>query len=391
MKPVDIKLKVKKAFRFLAMKGIIATLVAAPCVGIVKVADIYLLKLKPDLQKLNQEEVQLNHFDFYPYTGFHLQSDFHQTGDNDLCGGHGPVDIRSGDHGFFIDFDLDAPPPKASNEFRIVLTGGSAAQGFGAHSNSEMFYALLQKRLAEHYNQSGIKLTLINLAMGGSITYQNYIDLNRWGHQLGPDLIVSFSGRNDLVVPLYHSRGTDLPNGGIELMRIFEASQPYNNPRWVKALGHFLPGFVAQFGISIRVQNMDDRAIDRYRSRYPKNHNLLNTYVDALRSIKRDFIGIPIALVSQPINQRDHSAIANLDYNGFMQSVFDVLNGYFNKNWYYLPMNKNWNIQATAADNFKTELLVDECHLSAKGQRRAADELFSFLVPIVDMTLAERK
>src|SRR5947209_964699 len=64
------------------------------------------------------DQRSLYSMDVYPYTGFHIQSHF-----------SAPADLRSGDDGFFIDFPIKSPPPKTSDEYRIILTGGSAAQG----------------------------------------------------------------------------------------------------------------------------------------------------------------------------------------------------------------------------------------------------------------------
>ena len=56
----------------------------------------------------------------------------------------------SGEYGFFIDFRLESPPPKHDNEIRIVLTGGSTAQGWGGRTNADMFYQLLPAKLIKN-------------------------------------------------------------------------------------------------------------------------------------------------------------------------------------------------------------------------------------------------
>src|SRR5438093_143773 len=56
-------------------------------------------------------------FDFYPYTGQHIQAHYHQVGPDTWS--NQDFDVRSGDHGFFVDFSLDTPPPKQANEFRL--------------------------------------------------------------------------------------------------------------------------------------------------------------------------------------------------------------------------------------------------------------------------------
>ena len=112
-------------------------------------------------------------------------------------------DVVSGEYGFFIDFRLEAPPPKQDNEIRIVLTGGSAAQGWGGRTNADMFYRLLPTKLTQELQEHGqnCKVTVVNLAMGSSHIYQNFIALNKWAHPLQPDAIISFSGHNEIAVP----------------------------------------------------------------------------------------------------------------------------------------------------------------------------------------------
>ena len=111
--------------------------------------------------------------------------------------------MASGEYGFFIDFRLEAPPPKQDNEIRIVLTGGSTAQGWGGRTNADMFYQLLPTKLNQELQEHGqnCKVTVINLAMASSQIYQNFIALNKWAHPLRPDAIVLFSGGNEIAVP----------------------------------------------------------------------------------------------------------------------------------------------------------------------------------------------
>ena len=70
--------------------------------------------------------------DWYPYEGWHLQAYAVHQGpmwwESTTWGK--PTRVRAGQMGYFIDFDLDRPPPKQTNEFRIILIGGSGAQGW---------------------------------------------------------------------------------------------------------------------------------------------------------------------------------------------------------------------------------------------------------------------
>src|SRR5579872_810489 len=58
--------------------------------------------------------ISVNTYTFYPFTGGHTQANF------SIHGGK----VRSGDHGFNVDFDLDHPPAKTKGEYRLVMIGG---------------------------------------------------------------------------------------------------------------------------------------------------------------------------------------------------------------------------------------------------------------------------
>lgn len=93
--------------------------------------------------------------EYYPFTGGQIQAFKRETGGLVWSNYYKDFDVQSGEYGFFIDFRLEAPPPKAANEIRIVLTGGSAAQGWGGRTNADMFYQLLPKRLEQQLNKIG--------------------------------------------------------------------------------------------------------------------------------------------------------------------------------------------------------------------------------------------
>ena len=159
------------------------------------------------------DEPTMRTMDSYPFTGGHIQA--FKTERKPLWSNYyDDFDVTSGEYGFFIDFHLETPPPKQDNEIRIVLTGGSTAQGWGGRTNADMFYQLLPAKLNQELQQHGqnCKVTVINLAMGSSHIYQNFIALNKWAHPLQPDAIISFSGANEIAVPWSQQRRRPLSN-----------------------------------------------------------------------------------------------------------------------------------------------------------------------------------
>jgi hypothetical protein len=248
------------------------------------------------------DKVTMRTFDFYPYTGHHIQANYHQVGpdvwnDQDF-------DVKSGDHGFFVDFSIDDPPAKEPNEFRIVLIGGSAAQGWGGRTNDDMFYRGLEKRLNRRLAErsENRKIRIVNLAMGGAITYQNFVALNLWGHKLAPDLIISFSGINELNVYIYNSSNmysSGYPYGGLALVERFAES-----PAWMKYLAQHYPGIfrysaLAQAMRAWYIASRTDKWKQDYVSRFPREATIpaaASFYAHALLSIQRDFPDVPLLL-----------------------------------------------------------------------------------------------
>lgn len=165
------------------------------CVVVAIVAALYVIDSYKPLSGL------VGQLDLYPYEGFRNRANVHTFGVNH------DFDIRFGELGLFTDFDVRNPPPKEKDEIRIILIGGSGAMGQGARTNEDMLYRKLELRLNELMKDSGWRIRVINLAHGGSVTYQSFIALNRWGHEIDPDIILSYSGRNDIYVPL--SEGSD--------------------------------------------------------------------------------------------------------------------------------------------------------------------------------------
>ena len=107
-------------------------------------------------------------------------------------------DVHSGKFGFFTDEPVDDFPAKRAKEYRIVLIGGSGAQGMGGRTNDDMMYHLLEKALQSRFDADGIKIRVIDLAMAGGMARTNLQDLRAYAHPLKPDLILAYNGVNNV-------------------------------------------------------------------------------------------------------------------------------------------------------------------------------------------------
>lgn len=271
----------------------------------------------------------------YPFTGEQIQAYMRQQGRLPWLNYDDDFDVVSGEYGFFIDFRLEAPPPKQDHEIRIVLTGGSAAQGWGGRTNADMFYKLLPVRLDQRLREGGqsCKVTVINLAMAASHIYQNFIVLNKWAHALQPDAILSFSGHNEIYVPRETRSDADFAAaliGGFAQVLRYSAS-----PHWLKVIARYYPGIVRRTVIGPLIRFM---YLDAYKDEWQANYFLSRTdpsyrpmpaaetlrryqaaagpmttadivrsvsiplYEYAIESISRDFPDTPVFAVFQPLH-----------------------------------------------------------------------------------------
>ena len=289
----------------------------------------------------------------YPYSGNHMSPNMHRVGpmswENQEQ--YSDFDVHTGDHGFIVDFDLENPPPKAKDEFRIVLVGGSGAQGWGARTNADMFHTRLQVHLNERFGpETKLKYTVINLAMAGAISYQNYVSLNIWGHKLEPDLIISYSGGNDIFVPM--NTGNDAYLGFVGVANLPNPA-PSRASRW---FDENLPGIAAYTSVKdllgINAVHPSARRTYLIRQEYNSARGFagkdrlfevaLPNYVHALQSIKRDFEGIPMVVMFQAIDWRQAYPYLDDEYADFTDRVELQLKNHVNDRWYFIDYHQHW-------------------------------------------------
>src|SRR5262245_55556386 len=126
-----------------------------------------------------------------PYTMFaNAPHSHYSTWHNMLTGQAVKADINANNEGFNDprDFDWRKPYTKAANEKVVLFTGGSSAWGIGSTSFATTAAGALQAELDRA--QSKVKYTVINLAMGSWIAYQQFIGLEMWGTQFDPDWVI---------------------------------------------------------------------------------------------------------------------------------------------------------------------------------------------------------
>src|SRR5262249_23947542 len=120
----------------------------------------------------------------------------------------------------------------------------------------------------------------------------------------------------------------------------------------------------------------------------------LKSFVDSVKAVKRDFLGIPIIVAWQPI--RNH---------GFYERRFDMTNvydrcyedskrrldGYVNNSWTFYPMAK---VVKTRIEDGTAEYLANpnsiSIHLDDTGHRLVAEILHDEMLPVMMQYLPSR-
>jgi hypothetical protein len=105
-------------------------------------------------------------------------------------------------------YDRDIEVPKPEGVYRIFLTGGSVAFGGGAPSNSTTISGFLEQILNDSLSATlGKNIEVVNAACPAWASTQERIWIEQRLSEMQPDLIISFSGNNDVH---WGSAGADL-------------------------------------------------------------------------------------------------------------------------------------------------------------------------------------
>lgn len=223
--------------------------------------------------------------------------------------------IRSNRYGFYTDFPVDQYPKKEAKEFRIILVGGSGAQGHGGSSNEHMMYHVLQEKLQHSLRDTGFKIRVINLAVGSHEARLNSGVLRAFGHAVKPDMILAYNGANDIAqFPNNYYADTCTPYYE-DLMK-----STYVQPDWMRNAGEYFPALFYRYGLVEYIKRsfygdrykkqatetcLRDLNVDTSKGRLMTalyRDGAAPMFVEHFKAIKRDFCGIPIMFALQAIH-----------------------------------------------------------------------------------------
>jgi hypothetical protein len=309
--------------------------------------------------------------------------------------------IHSNVYGFFTKYPVTAYPKKKPHEFRIILIGGSGAQGNGATRNEKMFYSLLEKKLNAHLSIPGLSVELINLASPGQYMASNELLLHYLGQALKPDMILMYNGANDIIQPVsagfmpaicapYVSGYLAAP---YEYPTVFLKILSQNFPLlfhvhgwgpWIKKT--FYSKYYAEKGLNDCLKYAGYKYPFEARASFEEVS--YPSILNSMKAIKRDFCGIPIVFALQAIHDKEEVFYESQLHKGVYQELYTRLSKdlshYYNRAWYFINVHELAN--ALYKEKYDPELRYDSIavHLDDVGQEIVATILADKLQPIIE-------
>ncbi len=165
---------------------------------------------------------------------------------------------------------------KPAGTYRIVLLGGSTTAGYGVNDD-ETIDAHMRRLL--HERVPGACIEVVNLALGGYDSYQDYERMRVDGTRLSPDLVIINSGINDVRNAKYPNLGAPPDPRTLiweSVMRGMREEQRHGPSTWNVVLHYSYlartPGFALerlrqrQDLKEIRVTEPDPSAVDYFET-----------------------------------------------------------------------------------------------------------------------------
>ena len=130
---------------------------------------------------------------------------------------------------------------KPERTVRIFVTGGSAAYGLGASSEAQTLSSVLERILNEEASKTtGYRYEVVNTGFPAWSTTQEKILIQQRLVDLHPDIVIMFSGSNDVIWSL---RGRDIRSFYTQMDQNFitlfnEAHKASGHPEWAIDFPH---------------------------------------------------------------------------------------------------------------------------------------------------------
>jgi lysophospholipase L1-like esterase len=249
---------------------------------------------------------------------------------------------------------------KPEHTVRIFLTGGSTAWGSGASSQTKTISCVLEQILNQRIAPTtGYRYEVINTAFPGWSTTQEKILIQQRLVNMHPDVVLMFSGSNDVHWTLYNRdiRWFYGPQDENYMMMINEIYNSSSHPEWKFSLPASSGRIEASELARITARNVEDAAIAAGRVKALLIFALQPNVVSTTKRLSK--------------RERQLSGVQNKDYwNSHYQALRTELGQIKGQDYRFLDLSKFFG----ELDE-RTELFVDSYHFADLGYRLIAQAL----------------
>lgn len=280
---------------------------------------------------------------------------------------------------------LDRPDP---SEFRIVVTGGSVAYGWGASAPEKRFVSVLEKRLLNIFSARQVRV--IN---AGVPDFEAVDELTLYLHHLRkmqPDMIVMFTGFNDL----WEAVRSQLVNDPSPRLKKVFAHRVVGGLSSVELLDTFVRSICSNMIATVEkhsrlaqwmrhkqeligykpIKNLSEFNDDRGRESLKTFLDSVSAFHHAARNNNARFM-----LVIQPVRPLSRIDPAQNPISRYEAKMKSLYEGFMKPELLALSKREKFPV-VDLNDRLSAELVVakdflDFCHLSDAGNTKVAAEL----------------
>lgn len=289
---------------------------------------------------------------------------------------------------------------KDKNTYRIIILGGSAANGKGASSNDTTIAGYLEKILTEKIK--GRSFEVYNMAIFGYISAQELITLQFHGLDFKPDLVIDINGYNDLITGMHDADYPAYASADTE-----PVIQAYNT-LWK---GHFSSiALIVLKRWSYFIRHLSAKMEVEYKKRYIATPSVreklitgripridfyiknMNTMYALSEYYKYNLVVVlqPTLIQKSPLTEKEEKIKQSYFVSGDCKELFPyVLSTYYpiisermgelknNKQHFFLDFSQLFI-------NIKEQAFVDIVHYSDKGNKIFAERLYDKILPVIN-------
>ena len=261
--------------------------------------------------------------------------------------------------------------PRQNVKWRALILGGSTTFGEGVPKEEGTWPYVLESMIRERY---GGQCDVINCGVGGYTILENYIHYHTLLRSLQPDLVILYTGLNDVHARLYDEIASDYSN-----YRVPWRSSEGPLPRAHQTLKtsyfyryYFLRAVVLRTmeqGIGGCVSKKGPRPTEWAAALKRNSVEVYRSHADALiHSLKSE--GINLAVLPQyfvAVTDRDAIFSTGVKEHNAVNEQLALTHGL------------SFARIVTAPGTFQIEDTFDNCHFTEQGGKKMAEAVFSFL------------